>query len=1148
MSSTEFIQWWTDTAQFLVRQYEQYDSPPKSALTEDKLLAEFHRLCTIDPSSQIVRDYTDNTSAYLNAVRVTVADQFFKNICEAKDHIGSRWISVLDQLRTPKEFLSAITRTLKNDGRFLFSPTVRRTTASLEEYLTAHQTASGFWFYKPENDYTKPRRKIYFAKVGEVRKLISRGILPQVAGKNLVAMKDTEKVFLREYRKSERVFPKLFTILQTTLISAPTNFPSVVARAIYSRYAQPSTPGTEITIWDPSMGFGGRLLGALSLLDRPIHYIGTDPNSLNYFSDGSSRYSNLELVFKGEIVSRRETFRGTYLQCGSEEVHSLPVFQTHRGKIDLVMTSPPYFSAELYHDEPTQSSRKFGTYTEWREDFLARTMSTAAEWLRKDGYLILNVANSGGHTIEEDVCCIAEQLKLRLVAIEKMLLAYSPGAGRKRGGEPTTWNFTMVNGKYRKWEPVYVFKKEQDTRPFKKLGILSQQQSTPNKSEMTSQRSAQDAIEKHLKPASTKEAINQVFRRYKSSRRNPYALFSTRISAGLTDKTLRMCKVNGSVVAACFVSKRKVAGKGYLYAGTTSSVQISTKFKGDLDIDAISLVNESLPAQHALMKELRAINGPAWAECLASDEVVARILDQAGFVSIASKVDALSDVLTTYFKGTVKERQQRTVEADPTELVNHRRLPVGNVKPLVKKIAARLNERRLKFINHNSNYNKDDAWSALTLRGYLPDPAYIHDPEEARRGTSQKDINELKKWEKRYSKRHWSLQNTKLMKQFPEVQELLNRLVPGSSKNRNATFKRVRLMRLKPQGGELTRHTDLTDGTLGLDDGKTIRIHFPIITNPNVILTSWDLRDQPIEKHFLVGECWYLNIRLPHTIVNRGTEDRIHLVVDLIANERIRTMISGEQTPPEDLIGDWTDPNPAPVIEENSGFLVVRDDLLSMGSKVRFLDYLVKTASEKEFVFGASNKVGYGAISLSYLCRKYGKKAIFFMAKTRNPTWHQKKVLELGGIIHFVPNGMLNVTQARARDYAAKDPKRRRLLPIGLEDQTVLASIVKVARSLKYKNKPVVPKEIWSVGSSGTLSRGLQAAFPNAIVHVVQTGHAMSKEQIGRAILHKSPYKFDQKCKEADLPPYNSERYCDSKVWSFVKKHAKKGALIWNVA
>jgi hypothetical protein len=469
MSDAAFARWWADTAHLLVEQYEKFDTPPKNALSETELLAEFRRLCTIDPSTQIVRDFTDDTTAYLNTVRVSVADQFFKNIFEAKDRLGNRWLSVLDQLREPDEFVSTMTRVLKHDGRYLFAPTVPRTTASLEDYLTTHREHSGFLFYQPKNDRKKPLQKKYFAQVGEVRRFIARGMLPKSVGKNLTTLKATEKVFLRKYRKDERVFPKLFPILKTTLISAPTNFPAVVARSIYSRYALPRKPGAEVTIWDPSMGFGGRLLGALSLLDRRIHYLGTDPNSLNYFPDGSSRYGNLELVFKSELMSRRDTFRGTYLKCGSEEAHTLPAFQAHRGKVDLVMTSPPYFSAELYSNDPSQSSLKFGTYQDWREHFLARTMQTGAEWLRKGGYLILNVANSGGHPIEDDVRLIARQLKLKRVATEKMVLARSPGTGRNHGGQPTTWNFTHIRGKNRKFEPIYVLVKEQETPIVKKF-------------------------------------------------------------------------------------------------------------------------------------------------------------------------------------------------------------------------------------------------------------------------------------------------------------------------------------------------------------------------------------------------------------------------------------------------------------------------------------------------------------------------------------------------------------------------------------------------------------------------------------------------------------------------------------------------------
>lgn len=244
------------------------------------------------------------------------------------------------------------------------------------------------------------------------------------------------------------------------------------------------------------------------------------------------------------------------------------------------------------------------------------------------------------------------------------------------------------------------------------------------------------------------------------------------------------------------------------------------------------------------------------------------------------------------------------------------------------------------------------------------------------------------------------------------------------------------------------------------------------------------------------------------------------------------------------LIGDWQDPNPKPVIQKIENCYVVRDDLLSYGSKARFIDYLVKSEGE-EWVFGGANKVGWGAISLSYVCKKYNKKATFFMAKRDKLTEQQKKVLDLGGNIVWVNMGMLNVTLSRANKYYEEDTNKRRILPSGLEHPSVFGSIIKVARDIVL---PEPISEIWTVGSSGTLSRGLQMAFPNIPVNVVQTGHKLNERELGRAKLYVSHYKFDSPVKESEMPPYNSEKFYDAKVWSFVKKYSKKNSLIWNVA
>jgi hypothetical protein len=165
------------------------------------------------------------------------------------------------------------------------------------------------------------------------------------------------------------------------------------------------------------------------------------------------------------------------------------------------------------------------------------------------------------------------------------------------------------------------------------------------------------------------------------------------------------------------------------------------------------------------------------------------------------------------------------------------------------------------------------------------------------------------------------------------------------------------------------------------------------------------------------------------------------------------------------------------------------------------------------------------------------------MAKRKELTWHQKRFVELGGKIEFVANGMLTVTQKAARDYVAKAPKKRRLIPMGMGEQSVHDSIVDVARAL-----PIKPTEIWTVASSGTLTRGLQAAFPDAKVFAVQIGHKLSQQEAGRAKVFVSPYKYDEPVRPDDMPPYPSEPYYDAKVWSFVRKYGSEGALIWNVA
>ena len=40
-----------------------------------------------------------------------------------------------------------------------------------------------------------------------------------------------------------------------------------------------------------------------------------------------------------------------------------------------------------------------------------------------------------------------------------------------------------------------------------------------------------------------------------------------------------------------------------------------------------------------------------------------------------------------------------------------------------------------------------------------------------------------------------------------------------------------------------------------------------------------------------VGECWYMDMRKPHRVINGGDEIRTHLVIDVEANDKVRGLL-----------------------------------------------------------------------------------------------------------------------------------------------------------------------------------------------------------------------------------------------------------------
>ena len=231
------------------------------------------------------------------------------------------------------------------------------------------------------------------------------------------------------------------------------NFRPTAAAVMYDIFVDKGSilEGTEAgTVWDPSMGYGGRLLGAIS---AGVNYIGTDPCI--------PTYEGLEKI-RDDYGHKDRSY--TLLKQGSE------TYIPEDNSLDFVFTSPPYFGWEAYGDEPEQSSIKFNNAELWKEKFLKQTIANAYKGLKQNKFLGLNVANTKQYkTFEEDTVDLAKQVGFTHTDTWWLSLSTQQGGSAVStldGDTTETKQKQQYMGEYkrpdvagRKFEPVFIFKK-----------------------------------------------------------------------------------------------------------------------------------------------------------------------------------------------------------------------------------------------------------------------------------------------------------------------------------------------------------------------------------------------------------------------------------------------------------------------------------------------------------------------------------------------------------------------------------------------------------------------------------------------------------------------------------------------------------------
>lgn len=226
-------------------------------------------------------------------------------------------------------------------------------------------------------------------------------------------------------------------------------------------------------------------------------------------------------------------------------------------------------------------------------------------------------------------------------------------------------------------------------------------------------------------------------------------------------------------------------------------------------------------------------------------------------------------------------------------------------------------------------------------------------------------------------------------------------------------------------------------------------------------------------------------------------------------------------------------PSPEPVLEQHGRWTVVRDDLLLGGTKSRALPTL---ATGRELVY-AGPAWGGAAWAIANYGQQTGTAVRLFYPWRRELLPRQRACAALGAVIELVPAGRLNVLKARAREYCQRSGAQ--LLEWGVpQSSDVIAAAAARVRALTDCD------EVWCAAGSGSLAKGLVAAFGSVPVIVVQVGAGLSELGAQRVIRH--PLRFEQRT--AAPCPFDSCRHYDAKAWELGQLFSKaKRPLFWNV-
>ena len=390
MSYNEFKSFILSVRVYLLQQWDSNNIPPYIGKDKSGIIDDIQKLIDFD----VKRMWKKGDDIYEYIIS---NDYHYGSSCNQfqpslhKTRAGD--VSMYDVLKEPSlelKFIRTFTRNLKQDKMYMVSKMMK----SMDDYKTLDKEKFGLIIIPARRDF-----HLGFTKK-QIQKLRKDEVVEDYHIRNLGRELETEKLFhLRYFNKETRIVKHIIHTLRVGFSNIPINFSPLVVRYLYEKYL----PKNGGIVYDPCSGWGGRLMGSICS-SKNIQYIGCDVNS-NIFQNRS--YERIG-EFIQEEIGRKSNYK--VHQISSTRFNETDDYKTHKGKIDLILTSPPYFNQEQYSTDKEQSYNLFPTYESWINGYIKETFQIGYDLLKKGVVLLVNIADTKELPLELDTLSVMEDI------------------------------------------------------------------------------------------------------------------------------------------------------------------------------------------------------------------------------------------------------------------------------------------------------------------------------------------------------------------------------------------------------------------------------------------------------------------------------------------------------------------------------------------------------------------------------------------------------------------------------------------------------------------------------------------------------------------------------------------------------------------